>query len=84
MTTNKQINIATYRNDEGLLHKADGPAIIWHTGSKMWYIDGKLHRIGGPAIEYKSTDGLEYNEYYINGRCYNLFFYKIISIFYKK
>ncbi len=36
----------------GYLHCSSGPAIIYHSGIKIWYQHGKLHRDGGPAIIY--------------------------------
>jgi len=35
-------------------------------GNKWWYLNGRLHREDGPAIEY--DDG--YKFWYLNGRCY--------------
>ena len=35
----------------GLLHRADGPAIEYANGDKRWYVNGLLHREDGPAIE---------------------------------
>lgn len=47
-------SIKTYKN--GKLHSYnDDPAIIFSTGSKMWYLEGKKTRIGGPAETY--SDG---------------------------
>ncbi len=37
--------------------------IVGELGNKRWYLNGKLHREGGPAIEY--TDGLTI--WYLNG-----------------
>ena len=34
------------------LHREDGPAIEWATGTKQWYINGKRHREDGPAVEW--------------------------------
>jgi hypothetical protein len=52
-------------------HRVDGPAIIWTNGQEFqekWYINGKLHRLNGPAlISYKNAIiVLEY--WFINGR----------------
>lgn len=33
-------------------------------GTKYWYLDGKLHRINGPAVIY--SDGTV--EYWVNGK----------------
>jgi len=34
------------------------------SGDKYWYLNGKLHREDGPAIEYYNG----YKEYYYNGK----------------
>ena len=36
--------------ENGLLHREDGPAVIYSNGHKFWYKNGKLHREDGPAI----------------------------------
>jgi hypothetical protein len=36
-----------YRN--GLIHRDDGPAIIYHNGGEVWYQNGQIHREEGPA-----------------------------------
>jgi hypothetical protein len=33
------------------LHRVDGPAIEYASGSKYWYLNGERHREDGPAIE---------------------------------
>ena len=38
--------------------------IIDANGDKRWYLEGKLHRTGGPAVEYASGD----KEYYLDGK----------------
>ena len=38
------------------LHREDGPAVEWDSGSKQWWVDGKLHRTDGPAVEHASGD----------------------------
>lgn len=40
-----------YRVD-GLRHRADGPAVIYPSGTQMWYLHGRHHRVDGPAIEW--------------------------------
>ena len=35
---------------DGLVHREDGPAIIWPDGSNFWYKDDIFHRDDGPAI----------------------------------
>ena len=52
-----------YYNNDGQLHREDGPAVVKATGDKEWYINGKRHREDGPAVEYVSGDKV----WYING-----------------
>ena len=41
----------------GMLHrKNDLPAIIYGNGNKEWWVDGKLHREGAPAIITQSCN----------------------------
>ena len=61
-------SVEYYKN--GLLHNENGPAIISinkdHT-KKTWYDNGKIHRIGAPAIEvwWGTNNELVYQEYYV-------------------
>ena len=32
-----------------ILHRDDGPAVIYEDGTELWYKDGFLHRDDGPA-----------------------------------
>ena len=52
-----------WHNEQGQLHRTDGPALIWPNGTQRWYIHGKLHRTDGPAIDYGNGD----KSYYIHG-----------------
>ena len=45
-----------------LAHREDGPAYVTNT-AEAWYIDGKLHRLDGPAYRIKSTEP----SWYIDG-----------------
>jgi len=36
---------------DGLLHREDGPAVIYPNGGTEWWRFGLLHRERGPAIE---------------------------------
>jgi len=36
----------------GVLHREDGPAIIWNNGDTEWFSHGKHHRLDGPAVKY--------------------------------
>jgi hypothetical protein len=38
-------------DDNGKRHRANGPAVEYPNGMKMYYCHGLLHRDGGPAIE---------------------------------
>lgn len=53
-----------WRNDEGELHREDGPAMVCENGSKDWYWNGKLHREDGPATEC----GNGYKAWFLNGQ----------------
>lgn len=39
-----------YGGGKKILHREDGPAIIWPNGKCEYYVNGKLHRWGGYAI----------------------------------
>ena len=43
-----------------MLHREDGPAIEYSTGTKKWYKYGCLHREDGPAEEYSDGSKLWY------------------------
>ena len=47
-----------------ILHREDGPAIEWASGSKAWYLNGKCHREDGPAAEWASGG----KEWFLNGK----------------
>jgi hypothetical protein len=51
-------------NEQGQLHRENGPAWESYTGSKYWYNNGLPHREDGPAIEL--FDGEKH--WYINGK----------------
>ena len=53
-----------YKNENDLFHREDGPAYETISGTKEWYINGRLHREDGPA--YERPDG--YKEWWIGGR----------------
>jgi hypothetical protein len=56
-----------YRNEQGYLHREDGPAIEGYNGYKEWFLNGICHREDGPAIEY-SYGG---KEWYLNDKAYS-------------
>jgi antitoxin component YwqK of YwqJK toxin-antitoxin module len=43
-----------YYNEDGLLHREDGPARIYRSGSEFWYKNGVAHREDGPSSIYSS------------------------------
>ena len=55
-----------WHNKKGQLHRTDGPAIIYKSGTKTWWQNGERHRIDGPAEIY--NDG--YKAWYQNGECH--------------
>ena len=57
---------AHWHNDNGDLHRTDGPAYVGANGSKEWWINGKAHRTDGPAVEW--PDG--HKEWWIDGKQY--------------
>ena len=47
-----------------ILHREDGPAIVYKNNGKAWYINGVLHREDGPALI--NDDGNI--EWWLNGK----------------
>ena len=41
-----------YINENGNLHREDGPAVEWKNGNKSWYINGLLHRRAGKRVQF--------------------------------
>ena len=39
-----------YRNAARQPHRLDGPAVIYPSGTRAWYQNGRLHRTDGPAV----------------------------------
>jgi hypothetical protein len=70
----------TYYNDEGKLHRIDGPAEEFFLKKNIivrrrWYINGKLHRLDGPAVECFFEEGngiVECHEWYQDGLLHRL------------
>ena len=50
-------------NEDGELHREDGPAVEDADGGKEWYINGNRHREDGPAVDW--PDGTK--SWWING-----------------
>lgn len=68
----------------GLLHRTRGPAIIYSDGSMAWYKYDELSRTDGPAYIRKRYDGIDTYEYWVNGKRYSKFkfkLYKLLGVF---
>jgi hypothetical protein len=59
-------NRIEYQNEQGFLHREDGPAVIWNNGNEEWFNNGKPHRENGPAVVH--IDG--FKEWWFNGVCH--------------
>lgn len=53
-----------YKKGTKILHREDGPAVVFAGGNQYWYKDGELHREDGPAAEYEDGD----RAWYIDGK----------------
>ena len=53
-----------WKNEEGKLHRDNGPAIERSDGTKQWWVNEKKHREDGPAMEW--ADGTKC--WYMNGK----------------
>jgi hypothetical protein len=60
-------NRTEYRNEQGKLHRENGPAVLYKNGTVFYYKNGLIHREDGPAIMF--ADGERH--YYINGSIHN-------------
>ena len=47
-----------YRNSADLLHRDEGPAVVFASGAQEWYQNGDLHCTTGPAIIW--ANGVEW------------------------
>jgi hypothetical protein len=52
-------------NKQGQAHREDGPAFEYNNGDKSWWINGKLHRLDGPACIWTDRVGWSVNGCYI-------------------
>ncbi len=63
-STPKQLADRTeWRNEQGRLHREDGPAVEWADGTKEWWVNGLRHRTDGPACEWANGT----KEWWVNG-----------------
>ena len=56
-----------YYNAAGQLHRENGPAVVFVSGTVMWFQNGLRHREDGPAIIYPDGDSL----WYLHGTGYS-------------
>jgi hypothetical protein len=54
-------------NGFGVYHKVDEPAILHKNGGEEWWIDGKRHRLDGPAVTV-IVDNIVTYEWWIGGK----------------
>jgi hypothetical protein len=52
-----------WKDDDGLLHREDGPAVIGADGYWAWYKRDRFHREDGPAICHANGNTF----YYLDG-----------------
>ena len=73
-----------YYNDNGKLHRENGPAVVRENGSRVWYFNGEQYRVNGPGdkqwylngkLHRENGPAVEYSDgykaWYINGTNYN-------------
>ena len=47
---------------DGVMHRDDGPTIIYPDGKQVWYKYNRRHRDDGPAVIYPNGDQFWYKE----------------------
>ena len=70
-----KIHYEEWYNQNGKLHRIDGPAILDYfefedvkIEREQWYLNGKLHREKDPAyIKYLYSGEIDYEEWWVNG-----------------
>jgi hypothetical protein len=56
-------------DDDCMIHSFNGPAVISDNGRrKEWWVNGQLHRVGGPTIIHKVNNHYNQEEWWIDGR----------------
>lgn len=54
---NRNINCSIKYTVNGVLHRENGPAVVYPDGASFWFMWGKCHRTDGPAeIEADGTE----------------------------
>lgn len=49
-STSGAIHCKRWFDSDGMMHRDDGPAVIWASGVEEWYQHGNRHREDGPAF----------------------------------
>lgn len=57
-----------HRDEQGRLHRLDGPAIEDGKGSFVWYKDGLIHRDDGPAVMLVNENGTTEEQFWMEGK----------------
>lgn len=57
-----------YKGRTKILHRENGPAVVYASGDQAYWLNGKLSREDGPALIY--TNG--YQVYYLEGKRHRL------------
>lgn len=68
MTVDYDGTIRYYKPGTDVLHRIDGPAIVYANGTVEYFIDGKLHRTDGPAVIWSTG----YKAWYQDNRLHRI------------
>lgn len=85
-TTHKGTTVEAHLNENGKLHRTDGPAEIEYNAQgqvikETWCINGEVHRVNGPAIiEYNDQGEITKQENFNNGIYFGHFFNDFMKI----
>jgi hypothetical protein len=61
-------NVIYFMNDKDQLHRVGGPAVLFDSGLKLYFHNGKLHRTNGPAVVWE--DG--HNQWWVNNKLHRV------------
>jgi hypothetical protein len=77
-TDGETLSEQTWKNDDGNLHREDGPAQIYYDENgnvtlEIWFEDGKRHRLDGPAgTVYDENENIEEKLWFENDNQHRL------------
>lgn len=69
LTRTEDRGVVEYRNNAGLRHRTDGPAVIDAQGNQFWCFNGEYHRCEGPAL---ILSGGRYLNWYSHGHMHRV------------